>query len=92
MQVRAAYPNLNLSQLIIDDIVPPTPGGDDSVSNETVDSIHTVEQEVKDIDGVVITQPAFDGLDAIVVSSAKNLTTVEGLPAVNPAAPNAPPS
>ena len=47
---------------------------------------------MKDIDGVVITQPAFDGLDAIVVSSAKNLTTVEGLPAVNPAAPNAPPS
>jgi len=34
------------------------PGGDDSVSNETVDSIHMVEQEVKDIDGVVITQPA----------------------------------
>ncbi|KAK9988192.1 hypothetical protein SO802_028431 [Lithocarpus litseifolius] len=43
MQMRVAYPNLNLSQIVIDDIVPLTPEGDDTVSDEVVDSIHMVE-------------------------------------------------
>ena len=68
------------------------PGGDDTVSDETVDSVHKVEQKVKDTNGVVITQPTLDGLDAIVVPSAENLTTTKGLLAVNPAALKAPPS
>nr|POE62467.1 hypothetical protein CFP56_26398 [Quercus suber] len=91
-QVRAAYPNLDLSQIVIDDIVSLMLEGDDIVSNEIIDFIHTVEQEVKDIDSVVIAQPTSDGPDAVVVSSAENPTTVEGLPTVNPTAPNALPS
>ena len=43
-QVRAAYPNLDLSQIVIHDTIPPTPEGDDTVSDETVDSIRTIEQ------------------------------------------------
>ena len=90
--MRADYPNLDLSQLIINDIFPPTPGGDDTVSSEIVNSIHTVDQEVKETNDVVITQPALDGPDVVVVSSAKNPTTIKGLPAMNPATPDAPPS
>ena len=52
-QVGSIYPDLDLSQIVIDDTVLPIPGGDDAVSGETDDSIHTVKQEVKD-DGVVI--------------------------------------
>lgn len=53
-QVGAAYPNLDLSQITIDDIAPLTLGWDYTASDETIDSIHTVEQEVKDTDGEVI--------------------------------------
>ena len=81
-----------MSQIVIDDIVPPTPEGDDTVSDETVNSIRTVEQEVKDTDGVVIAQPTLDNPNAVVVSSTKNPTTAEGLPVVNPAALDASPS
>lgn len=91
-QVKAAYPNLDLSQIVIDDTVPPTPGGDDTVSDETVDSVHTIKQEVKEADGMVIAQPALDGLDTVVVPSTENRTTTEGLSIVNPTAPNAPSS
>jgi len=42
-QVKAVHPNLDLSQIAIDDTVPPTPGGKDTVNDETVDSIDTVE-------------------------------------------------
>ena len=42
-----------MSKINIDDIVPQTLGGDDTVSDVPDDSFHTVEQEVKD-DGVVI--------------------------------------
>ena len=89
-QVRAAYPILNLSQIVIDNIVLPTPRGYDTVNDETIDSICTIEQEVKDIDGVVIAQPTLDGPNVVVVSSTKNPTTAKGLPAVNPTAFNAP--
>ena len=54
-QVKAAYPNLDFSQIVIDDTVLLMPGGDDTISDETVDSVHMVEQEVKDTNGVVIT-------------------------------------
>ena len=53
-QVRDAYPNLDLSQIVIDNTIPPMPKGDDTVSDETVDSIHMIEQDVKEADGMVI--------------------------------------
>ena len=52
-QVRVAHPNLDLSQIAIDDTVLPTPRGEDTISDETVDFVHTIEQEVE-IDGMVI--------------------------------------
>lgn len=65
----AAYPDLDLSQIVIEDAVPLTHGGDDSVNDEFDDSIHTVDQEVKE-DSVVITQPVPKGSVAPAVSSA----------------------
>lgn len=86
--MRAAHLNLDLSQIAIDTIVPLTPGGEDTVSDETVDSTHTVEQEVE-IDGVVIAQPAPGGPDG---PPTENPTTADGLPTVNPTVPDALPS
>ena len=34
-KVGVVYPGLNLSQIAIDNTEPPTPGGDDTVSDET---------------------------------------------------------
>lgn len=42
-QVGDIYPNLDLSQIVIDDTVPPTPRGDNAASNKTVNSVHTVK-------------------------------------------------
>lgn len=53
-QVRVVYPDLDLSQIIIDDIVSPTPSGEDAISNDTDDSVHIIEQEVKDTDGMAV--------------------------------------
>lgn len=50
----AVYPDLDLSQAIIDDIVPLTPNGTDAANDETDDSVHTIEKEVKDLDAKVI--------------------------------------
>ena len=53
-QVEAAYPNLDLSQIMIDDTIPPTLEGEDTINDETTDSIHIVKQKAKNIDvGVV---------------------------------------
>ena len=53
-QVEAAYPKLNLSQIMIDDIVPPRLEGEDIVNDETTNSIHSVKQKAKNTDvGVV---------------------------------------
>ena len=87
-QVRAAHPNLDLSQITIDTTVQPTPGGEDIVRDETVDSTPTVEQEVETND-VVIAQPALGGSND---PSAENPTTVNSLPIVNPTITDAPPS
>nr|POE95946.1 hypothetical protein CFP56_47041 [Quercus suber] len=81
--------NLAMELAALHDTVPPTPRGDDTVSNETVDSIHMIEHEVKDTDRVVIAKPTLEGPDVIVVSSGENPTTVEGLFVVNPTAPDA---
>ena len=60
-QVEVIYPDLDLSQIAIDDIISPTPGENDTVSDEIDISIHTVEQEVKDLDVEVVIQPALKG-------------------------------
>ena len=51
--MKAAYPDLDLSQIAINTSVSLMPGGEDTVTDETVDSTHMVEQEVE-INGVVI--------------------------------------
>lgn len=89
-QVGVAYPDLDLSHITIDDTVLLTPGGDDTGNDETVDSIHAIEQEVRDTDGIVITQPNPEGPDAAVVSFAVDLTTANASPVMNLANLDAP--
>ena len=89
-QVGVVYRNLDLFQIIIDDIVLPTPRGDDVVSDETVDFVHMVEQEVKDINSLVVAQPTSKGPDATVVLSTVDLTTVDSPSTVNLTVPDAP--
>nr|POE75279.1 hypothetical protein CFP56_43263 [Quercus suber] len=86
-----AFRLYDLSRIAIEDTIPPTLGGEDTISNETVDSIHMVEQEVETND-MVIAQLAPCGLDEIVVLSAENPTTANCLPAMNLTVPDAPPS
>nr|POE71101.1 hypothetical protein CFP56_27106 [Quercus suber] len=47
--VTALYPNLDLSQVVINDIVSPVPSGVDTVLNEVNGVIHLVEGEVKEL-------------------------------------------
>ena len=47
-QVAVVYPDLDLSQVVINDTVPPTLGGSNTVINKTDASVHTVEKEVKE--------------------------------------------
>ena len=64
------------------------PGGKDAVNDESVNSTHTVKQEVE-TDSMVIAQLAPNGPDSL---PSENPTTVDGLPIVNLTIPNAPPS
>nr|POE71102.1 hypothetical protein CFP56_27107 [Quercus suber]POE84301.1 hypothetical protein CFP56_74561 [Quercus suber] len=48
-QVTALYPNLDLSQVVINDIVSPVPSGVDTVLNEADGVIHLVEGKVKEL-------------------------------------------
>ena len=52
-QVGSIYPNLDLSQITINDIVSPTLGGDGTVSEEPDGFAYTMKQESKDDDVVV---------------------------------------
>lgn len=90
------YPDLDLSQIAIDGTVPPTPGGDDTVSEEPKDFAHTVEQESKH-DGVVIAQPVPKGHVApavlsVVDSSIADSFAKGGQSIMNPTASDVPPS
>lgn len=85
-QVGAAYPDLNLSQIAIDDTMPLTPGRDDIVNDVTIDSVHTVEQEAKDTDGVVIAKLALEGLRVVVAPSAMDSSPADGASTVHSAA------
>lgn len=79
----AAYLVLDLSHIVINNTVLSTPRGDDSLSDEFDDSVHMVEQEVKD-SGMVIAQPIPEGLVAPTVSLAINLSSEGGPNIVNP--------
>ena len=74
----AAYTDLDLSQIIIDNIVLPTPGGVDTVSEETDDSIHTVEQGAKDADAKTVIQPIPSSLETLAIQSATVPSAVDG--------------
>nr|POE62453.1 hypothetical protein CFP56_26384 [Quercus suber] len=90
-KVGAPYLDLDLSQIVINNTVPPAPGGDESLSDESDDSIHIVEQEVKD-NGVVIAQPVPEGLVTPTVSSTIDPSFEGGPNIVNLAVSNFPPS
>ena len=47
-QVATVYPDLDLFQVVINDIVLPTPSGADTTIDEADTSVHTVEEEVKE--------------------------------------------
>ena len=70
-QVGSVYPDLDLSKIFMDDTVPTTPIGDDTVNEEFDDSAHTKKQVPKD-DGVVIAQPIPDGVVTLSVPSTKD--------------------
>ena len=86
-QVAVVYLNLDLSQIAIDNTILPTSGGNDAVNDETDDSVHIVEEEVKDPDDEVIIQPAPEGPAAPVV-----LFIADGPTTANDLVSNAPPS
>lgn len=79
-QVAAIYPDLDFSQVAINNTVPPTPGGADNISEEA-NFTHTVEEKVKVPDAEVIVQPALEGPVALVV-----LFTLDGSSIVNSSA------
>lgn len=82
-QVGSVYPDLDLSQIVLNDTILLTPGGDDASGSKTDDSAHTVEKKVKD-DGVIITQLAPEGPIAPIVSSTMDLLLKCGLTTANP--------
>lgn len=70
-QVGSVYPNLDLSKIYMEDLLPTTPAGGDSFSEKTNNFTHT-EQDPKD-DGVVLAQPTVEGPVAPLVPSARTL-------------------
>ena len=81
-----AYPDLDLSQITIDNTVPPTPGGDDTVSEETSDSVHTIKQGAKDANTKTIVQLALDGSETSVAQPAVDPSIADGSSPVDPIA------
>ena len=73
-QVGSVYPNLDLSKINLDDPVPTTLRGGDTINEESSDSIHTEEQDPKDND-IVIAQPVPVGLITPSVSSVEDPST-----------------
>lgn len=77
-QRMAIYFDLDLSQVAIDETVWLTLGGIDAVSDETNDSVHTIEEQVKDLDAEVVIQPTSEGPTASVIPFAANgLSTMD---------------
>ena len=65
---------LTLSKINLDDPVPTTLRGGDTINEESSDSIHTEEQDPKDND-IVIAQPVPVGLVTPSVSSVEDPST-----------------
>nr|POE78252.1 hypothetical protein CFP56_62647 [Quercus suber] len=92
-QVTTVYPDLDLSQVVIEDTISLTLGGVDAISEETDDSAHTVEEEVKDTEAEVIVQPAPEGLVALVVLFVVDgISTADGSSTVDSSISNVLPS
>ena len=87
-----AYPDIDLSQITIDNTVPPTPGGDDTVSEETSDSVHTIKQGAKDANTKTVVQLALDGSETPAAQSAVDPSIADGSSPVDPIASQGPPS
>lgn len=77
-QVAVVHPDLDLSQVVIDDTVPPTPGGADTTSDETNDSVHIVKDEVKDPTAKVVVKSAPKGRATPKGPSAANYPSTAG--------------
>ena len=75
---------MDLSRIIIDDTIPPTPGGGDNVYDETDDSVHIVSQKVKDTNVEASIQPTPEGLEALVVPSAVDPSATDGPSVIDP--------
>lgn len=89
----AFFPDLDLSLVVIDDTIPPTPGGIDAVSDEIDDSVHTVEEEVKDPSAEVFIQSTPEGLATpVVLFVADGLSITDGSSTADLFLSNAPPS
>ena len=85
-QVRSVYPNLDLSKISMDDPLPTTLVGGDTVSEETDDSTQ-LKWDPKD-DGVVLAQLAIEGPVIPFVLSAEDLPTPDALNSTAHDAPN----
>ena len=72
-QVGSIYPDLDLSKISMDDLVPATPVGDDTVSEEIDDFTH-IEHDPKD-NGAVLAQPALERPVIPLVPSAEDPPT-----------------
>ena len=83
-QVEAAYPDLDLSQIMMDNIIPLMLREEDTISEETVDSVHTIEQEAKNTNAKVFDQPISEGPDDLVALSIMEPTTTDGPTVVDP--------
>lgn len=81
----SVYPDLNLSQVVINDTVPPTTGGAGTAIDEADDSIHIVKEDGEELDVKAVDQPAPegpaipDGSTALESSSAPDGPFVEDL-------------
>lgn len=81
------YPDLDLSKVVIDDTIPPTLVGADVANDEIDDSIHIIEDEVKDLNAEVVVQSASEGS-----STPKGLSAIDGPSTMNQPLSDAPPS
>ena len=85
-QVRSVYPNLDLSKISMDDPLPTTLVGGDTVSEETDDSTQ-LKWDPKD-DGVVLAQLAIEGPVIPLALSAEDPPTPNALNSATQDAPN----
>ena len=85
-QVRSVHPDLDLSKISLDNPMPMTLVGGDTVDEESDDSVH-IEEHVPKNDDVVIAQPDLEGLVIASVPSIEDLSTQD---AQNPSTMDSP--